>query len=183
MEQVFFALWFFLPVGLANSAPVFAMAIPGLKTVNYPMDFYGTFRGKRIFGSHKTFRGLIAGILVAILTVWLQQYLFVRIPYLQENSLLDYQQINPFVFGTVCAVGALFGDASKSFFKRQIGVKPGKTWFPFDQVDYIIGGILATAFYVILPVSTYLFILIIWFGMHLLSSWIGYLLGLKDTPI
>jgi CDP-2,3-bis-(O-geranylgeranyl)-sn-glycerol synthase len=183
MEQLFFALWFFLPVGLANTAPILAMKIPGLRGLTYPMDFHANYRGKRVFGAHKTFRGLVAGILLSILIVLLQQYLYRQSSFLQQVSPFDYGQLNPYIFGTLCATGALFGDAIESFFKRQAGVKPGKSWFPFDQIDYIAGGIICTAVYRMLPLSVYLLIGIVWFGMHLLFSWIGYKLGLKDSPI
>ncbi len=183
MEQAFLALWFFLPVGIANSAPVFAKAIPSLKTLEYPMDFHRMFRGKRIFGSHKTFRGLVAGIIVSIAIVLLQQYFYSQSPWLRQWVAVDYTQINPLIFGILCALGALLGDAVESFFKRQIGVKPGKAWFPFDQLDYIIGGMIFTAFYHVLPFSVYVWIVVIWFGLHLLSTWIGYIVGLKDSPI
>jgi CDP-diglyceride synthetase len=34
------------------------------------------------------------------------------------------------------------GDAVKSFFKRRLGITPGKSWFPFDQLDFVLGAIL-----------------------------------------
>jgi hypothetical protein len=34
-----FALWFFLPAGVANAAPVFANKIPVLNRWKTPMDF------------------------------------------------------------------------------------------------------------------------------------------------
>jgi CDP-2,3-bis-(O-geranylgeranyl)-sn-glycerol synthase len=183
MEQAILALWFFLPVGIANSAPVFAKAIPSLKALEYPMDFHQMFRSKRVFGSHKTFRGLFAGIIVSISVVLFQQYIYTQSSWIRQMIEIDYTQINPVLFGTLCALGALLGDAIESFFKRQIGVKPGKTWFPFDQLDYIIGGMFFTALYRLLPVTVYLWIIIIWFGMHLLFTWLGYVVGLKDSPI
>lgn len=183
IDSVFLALWFFLPVGIANSAPVFAKAIPGLREINYPMDFHMTFKGKRVFGSHKTFRGLIAGILLSVGIVLLQQYLYGNSEWLREHLSLNYFHINPVQLGTLSALGALLGDAIESFFKRQIGVAPGKSWFPFDQTDYIIGGILFTALYRPLPIIVYLLIVVIWFGMHLLFTWIGYIVGLKDSPL
>lgn len=183
MKDIVFAIWFFLPVGLANSAPIYIAAIPVLKKFSYPMDFHATWRGKRVFGSHKTFRGLLAGILLAILTVWLQKYLYNHIETLKYVIPAEYQEMDAVIFGTLAALGALLGDAIESFFKRQVGVKPGKSWFPFDQLDYIIGGIIATAFYTVLPVTIYGWIIIIWFGLHLIFSWIGYMVGLKESPL
>lgn len=170
IDQIFFVIWFFLPVGIANCTPIIAAKIPILKKWSYPIDFYQTFRGKRILGDHKTIRGLLTGILAAIATATIQQYFY--------NIII----INPIIFGTACAIGALGGDMAKSFFKRQIGIALGKKWFPFDQIDYIIGGILATSFFVTLSFFEYTLIVIVWFALHIISSKIGYLLKLKSVP-
>lgn len=170
LDKIFFALWFFLPVGVANCTPIIAAKIPVLKHWSYPIDFYKTFRGKRILGDHKTIRGLVIGILAAIATVAIQQYIYKVVA------------INPIVFGTSCAIGALGGDMIKSFFKRQIGIASGKKWFPFDQIDYIIGGILATSFFVTLSFFQYTLITIVWFILHIIFSKIGYFLKLKSVP-
>ena len=49
-ENILFALWFFLPAGIANVAPIFAAKWRLLESLNKPLDFGQTFRGKRIFG-------------------------------------------------------------------------------------------------------------------------------------
>ncbi|HSX05849.1 MAG TPA: CDP-archaeol synthase, partial [Candidatus Saccharimonadales bacterium] len=72
-KDILFALWFFLPAALANGVPVLVVKIPGLAKLEAPMDFGLSYRGKRILGAHKTWRGFIAGVLTSILTLWLQQ--------------------------------------------------------------------------------------------------------------
>src|SRR5271157_592835 len=156
INDILFVLWFFLPAGLANVAPVFAMKLPFLRAFNLPLDFYATFRGKRILGGHKTVRGLLSGILTGILTVYLQIYLYEQVPLVRSFVPIDYSSINPILFGFLSAIGALGGDAVKSFFKRQLEIPPGKSWFPFDQVDYVIGGMIVTSFYIRLTLSQYL---------------------------
>jgi hypothetical protein len=66
IRDILFVIWFFLPAGLANVAPIFAAKLPYLKTLTFPLDGYITFRGKRLLGEHKTLRGVISGILVGI---------------------------------------------------------------------------------------------------------------------
>lgn len=183
MDILLFILWFFLPAGIANMAPVFAAHIPFLKPYIYPMDFHKTFRGKRIFGTHKTFRGLAAGIFLSILTVMFQQFLYEIVPSIRLLSPINYREINTVLFGTLCALGALLGDAVKSFFKRQLNVAPGKAWFPFDQIDYILGTIAATYFYIPLPIQLYALIIVVYFSLHILSTYLGFVLGLKEKPI
>ncbi len=79
--------------------------------------------------------------------------------------------------------GSLIGDSVESFFKRQAAVLPGKSWFPFDQIDYIIGASLASMLVIRLQFKMYVWILLVWFLIHLLFSYLGYLLKFKNTPI
>jgi hypothetical protein len=58
---------------MANVVPIFAVKIPGLSKLNAPMDCGLKFRGKRILGDHKTWRGLVCGLIFSTLTLWLQQ--------------------------------------------------------------------------------------------------------------
>lgn len=183
ISDVFFVLWFFLPAGLANGVPVFAAKLPFLKAFNFPLDFYATFRGKRILGDHKTVRGLLSGILISILTVYLQIYLYQQVPFIRSFISIDYSSINPILFGFLSAVGALGGDAVKSFFKRQLGIPAGKSWFPFDQIDYVIGGMITTSLYIQLTLPQYLILFVLWFLIHPIATVIGYLLKLRDRPI
>lgn len=183
IEYLIFALWFFLPAGLANASPVVANKIPLINKFKTPLDFGKTYRGKQLFGKNKSWRGLLTGILVATITVLAQKWLFDQSAWLQNNiSLVDYHTVSLWL-GPLLGAGALLGDAVESFFKRQFDVPPGEPWFPFDQIDYIIGGILLSSLVAPLPPLVNVTILLVWFGMHLLWSYIGFVLGLKDKPI
>lgn len=168
--------WFFLPAGIANMAPVFGTKIPLLRHWNTPLDFGQSFRGRRIFGDNKTWRGLVFGVVCAIL-VGLFQYR--GIAYLPEST--------SFVIlaSGLLGFGALAGDALASFFKRQRDIPAGNTWFPVDQSDYIFGGLIAV--YPLIPqqltLSLALMTLVLYTFLHVIVSYIGYLLGLKKKPI
>lgn len=182
INHIIFVLWFFAPAGFANAAPIFANKIPLLNQWKTPIDFGKTYRGKRLLGNNKTWRGFCFGIFIAIIVFLLQKYLYSNSGWLQEIIILDYSSLS-LTLGLLLGVGALTGDAVESFFKRQKSVPSGESWFPFDQIDYIIGGILLSLLTVKLSLIYYLAILIIWFGLHLISSYIGYLLKLKDKPL
>lgn len=184
LHDIAFALWFFLPAGVANMTPIFAAHIPLIKKLDFPMDFGRTFRGHRVFGTHKTWRGLITGMIAATLVLWLQQWLagsFGWADWVAQD--VDYTSLPILILGPLFGFGALFGDAIESFFKRQRGIKPGDGWFPWDQTDYIIGGAIATMPFVQLSLTQYGWLLIIWLATHLIASYVGYLIGLKDKPI
>lgn len=184
MDAILFALWFFLPAGLGNSAPVFASKIPILKKLSAPLDGGKTFRGKRIFGDHKTVRGLISGTLIGLLVGLAQVMVFNEFEAIRQLvAPVDYSQPWFVVLGAFMGAGALIADAIKSFFKRQVGIASGKTWFPFDQTDYLIGGIVASLPFVLLDSGRYVTIVLVWFFLHPVATLVGWLLHLKESPI
>lgn len=183
-HDLLFALWFFVPAGVANVAPVLANKMPVLGSWQTPLDFGHHFRGQRLFGAHKTWRGLITGLIVGTLTLWLQVSLCQHSAWLVRVSQpLDYATLPILRLGLLMSFGALAGDALKSFFKRQVGVPSGHSWFPFDQLDYIVGGLLLSAFVVRLPAVLYAWTVVIYFLLHLIFSYLGYLLKLKERSI
>ena len=97
IQEIFFAFWFFGPVGLANLAAFFSAKIPYLKKLSYPIDFYLKFRGKRIFGSHKTIRGFVVGILISIAIVYIQIYFYDKSASLRQIIPINYYEIDPVV--------------------------------------------------------------------------------------
>jgi CDP-2,3-bis-(O-geranylgeranyl)-sn-glycerol synthase len=182
-QDVLFAIWFMLPAAIANVTPIIAAVTPGLTRFDHPIDGNRKWRGEPIFGSHKTWRGLITGVIMASMTFWLQKNAFAQYDWVRQFcDPVNYNNL-PWVLGPLLGFGALAGDAIKSFFKRRSGVEAGKSWFPFDQLDYIIGAVLISLPFVRLKLIEYVWILVIWFGMHLLFSYLGWMVHLKDEPI
>lgn len=181
--MIFFSLWFFAPAGFANLAAFLSGKISFLNKYNYPVDCYQKFHGKRILGNHKTVRGFIAAIITGIFICSLEVYLYNSFYSIRQLVYLNYSFINPVILGALLGFGALFGDAAKSFFKRQVDITPGTSWFPFDQIDYIIGGVLWSLLYIRLSFPDYLILFIVWLIMHPLSTVTGYLFKLRHRPI
>jgi len=158
-------LLFFLSAGFANMVPVFFAKI--FPKLNYPMDFFLTFRGKRLLGEHKTIRGFIGGSLIGSLFLLLF-----------NKSIIN----ESFIFIIFIPMSGLIGDAIKSFVKRQVGIKEGQTFFPFDQLDWILGLILALIIFGYRDVVL-IYMLLIGFLAHMLFKYLGYLLKLEDKFI
>jgi len=167
------ALLFFLPAGVANATPVVANKIPLLRDWHTPLDFGVSLHNKRLLGKNKTWRGLLTGSVIAGFTA------------LALSPIVHYDTSLPGVFGLgfIMGFGALFGDAIESIIKRQKGIAAGHSWFPFDQIDYIIGGLLFLAPFSSLNWANVGLIFMVFFGLHLVVAYIAYLLGLKDKPI
>lgn len=170
LKLIISTFWLFLPAGIANMSPVLFKWLPFL---NYPVDFYQTCRQKRIFGDHKTFRGLVVGIMMAIITVYLQK----KFP--TAYALIDYNKINTIYLGVLLGGGALLGDLIKSFFKRQFNVLPGLSWMPYDQLDWIIGALVAISIYQLINWKIWLIALFFAGILHPLVNIFGYYLGVK----
>lgn len=173
MNDYLAAILFFLPAGVANASPVIANKIPVLKEWNTPLDFGKKWRGKRVLGDNKRLRGLVFGTLMGGLTA-------VIVAKLNVNTVVT---IEPFWAGVILGFGALMGDAVESLFKRRRGVAAGDSWFPFDQLDYIVGGLIAITPFVALPSWAITTILVVYFGLHLITAYIAFRIGLKDKPI
>ncbi len=184
MSDLLPALWFFLPGAYANMAPIFANNIPLLKPYTYPLDHHKSYRGVRIFGDHKTYRGVISGTIFGALTGLVQYLLASNFDALSDiASLTDYTSLSVVALGAAIGFGSLMGDAVKSFFKRQARVAPGKNWIPFDQIDFVVGGLIASLPFVRLEISTYLIILAAAGLLHPAINVLGWMLHLKDKPL
>lgn len=153
------ALYFALPIYLANITPVFSKK---LNLFNIPIN-------KKLFGSHKTYQGFIFGILMAILVTFIQYRLNLQI------SLLDYS--NFLLIGFLFGFGALFGDLIKSYFKRKLKIKPGNPWTPFDQLDFLIGSLVFISLVYIPSLKIILILLIITPIGHIVVNYISYYFG------
>lgn len=183
IKDILFSLWFFLPAGFANMAPIFAAKIPFFCKYSYPLDCYRKINNKRILGDHKTIRGIISGIIMGIVIVYFQQYLYIHSSFFKSVSIINYTKINACLLGFLLGFGALLGDTVKSFLKRQFAIAEGKSWLFFDQLDYVIGSILFSLLYVHLTIGIYIVTIILWFLLHIIVSFVGFLLGLKKTAI
>lgn len=177
IHDIILALWFFWPAAVANGLAVVANRVPGLKNWGTPMDFGRSHRGKRIFGDNKTWRGFSFGIAMGCLAATVQYYLWIPPEFAGKS--LAFMVLLSALLGS----GALIGDAVESFLKRRAGIKAGASWFPFDQLDYIFGGILLSLVLMRLPFELYVWIVILYFGIHLLTVYVFFKLGVRDKPI
>jgi CDP-2,3-bis-(O-geranylgeranyl)-sn-glycerol synthase len=161
-------IWFFLPAYAANMAA----SIFKIKFLDRPIS-------EKLFGSHKTYSGFVIGTILAILVSILQKILF-QFYFFQKISILDYSE-NFLLIGLLLGFGALFGDTIKSFFKRRIGIEPGKKWIPFDQIDYTCGAILLS-FFLWQPSFGFILVSIIFnLLMHILFNYLGFWLGIRKS--
>jgi CDP-2,3-bis-(O-geranylgeranyl)-sn-glycerol synthase len=191
------ALWLFLPAYVANMSPVFtAKLIPAWKA---PIDGGRLAKdGRRVLGPGKTWRGLVGGTVTAGLATLLLSHTAAG-PFSQDDFGLRStpaasSDMGIVLFGALVGFMALVGDAVKSYFKRRRNIERGRSWFPFDQLDFVVFGLLGVALgapllapgwvrdafladWVVLAT-----LLVLTPLLHLLVNRIGYWLGLKEVP-
>jgi CDP-2,3-bis-(O-geranylgeranyl)-sn-glycerol synthase len=156
MQIILETLWVFLPAIVANMAPVFAARYGWLSALDVPLDGGKTLRGRQILGDHKTVRGLGIGAFFGLLA-GMAQFGVQRTIGLSSPTFEPYVSLSYAAFVAVfMSVGALAGDAIKSFVKRQLHIAPGKSWPPFDQVDFVIGAYIVTWW--VAPISLFHFV-------------------------
>ncbi|MFH1505647.1 MAG: CDP-archaeol synthase [archaeon] len=139
-------LYLFLPVYFSNMAPVILKKIP---LPHHPVDFGKSFRGKRIFGANKSWKGIFLGVILAIIISFIQVQYLNHVPFFDTLILIEYS--NWLLVGFMMGLGGLLGDLIESFFKRQLGIGPGKPLYIIDQIDYVLVGLLFTSF--VLPLT------------------------------
>jgi CDP-2,3-bis-(O-geranylgeranyl)-sn-glycerol synthase len=157
-----------------------------LKFLAVPLDFGKKINGHIILGSSKTWRGFFTGPFFGFLIVFLQLYLY-RYDFFQVISLVNYQEINIFLFASLMCFGAMFGDALFSFFKRRRNFKTGAPWIPIDQWDFVIGAFIFLTPYLNFTlgldfgVSHWVTIMAIALILHAIANNIGYYLGFQKN--
>lgn len=160
MIEFFYAM---IPAYVANMAPVFARRLPSTAR----LDFGFTLRGQPIFGAHKTWKGFITGTALGTIA-----------------GVLLAQAYWPFSFSALywsflISFGALTGDAIKSFFKRQMKIKSGKSWIPFDQVDFTIGALTVGSILYFPGIQTALIVIIVSALAHIVVNHAAFYLKIR----
>jgi CDP-2,3-bis-(O-geranylgeranyl)-sn-glycerol synthase len=169
------ALWLMLPAYTANNC---ATLFGGGRPLDGGMRF---FDGKRILGDHKTlggfFFGVLGGVCMGIVQVFAAPYLS---PFFSAPAI-------PAAVIVAMPLGALAGDAVKSFFKRRLGMESGAMLPVADQLDFIIGALVlslvaAPAWFLASYTVTILVIIVLMtFPLQLFHNMVAVALGKKKV--
>jgi len=183
-------LFLICPLLLAAVAQGLCIKYGWLNRFKRPLDLGLHFRGKRLFGEHKTFRGLFVNVASCILGAAVQGWLQGRGLLPHWLPLLDYTAFE-YEAGLLIGLGMTAGELPNSFLKRQLNLAPGGkmegplglVFFVFDQVDMAIG-MWAFLFVVLRPSARLiLFSLLVLLVLHVAVSSLGYLLGMRKTIV
>ncbi|RLI12913.1 CDP-2,3-bis-(O-geranylgeranyl)-sn-glycerol synthase [Candidatus Bathyarchaeota archaeon] len=164
--EVFDALYYIFPAYCANGAPVI---FGGGRSIDSGKLFID---GRPLFGSHKTIRGFIAGLVIGTFVGWLQEAIAPAIGFPKGSVLL----------GFMLSLGAMIGDLLGSFIKRRLKLNPGVPLPIVDQIDFTLMALLMATLVKPPTLLMAIIIFVLTVPIHLTVNAMAYLLGLKKTP-
>jgi CDP-2,3-bis-(O-geranylgeranyl)-sn-glycerol synthase len=173
--------YFFLPAYFTNMIPSLSAQTGVLNKLGKPIDSGRQFNGRPLLGDHKTWRGPLLGAPVGFLLIFLQKWLFLNSSFFREISLLNYQNIDIWLFALLITTGTVGGDLFFALIKRRLDLKPGARFVPFDQVNYVIGSAVFLAPFFEISIFVWLTLLVLTFLLHIIATQVGFLLGLSRS--
>jgi CDP-2,3-bis-(O-geranylgeranyl)-sn-glycerol synthase len=153
------ALLFIGPAYFANAAPLVfggGSALDGGRTLA---------DGQPIFGSHKTVRGVVAGIVVGTLIGLAESFID---PHLA-------------LAGFMISLGTVLGDLLGAFVKRRLKIAPGRSFPVLDQLDFVLGSVLLGYPFFQIGLIPILLVVVVTPPIHLATNYGAYRLGIKKT--
>ena len=183
LEAALAGVWLMIPALVPNSAAV----IFGGGT---PMDFGKSWRGKRILGEGKTWRGFFGGALTGVVLGLVLTGIALL---LDAQAVWGYGEMpNALVPIIALAFGSMAGDAAGSFIKRRIGKDRGAKAPVLDQYNFVIGAFLLALLLAPEWILDHYFrengiyglilLLVVVPLLHRGVNIIGYKMGKKDVP-
>src|SRR5262245_22303276 len=159
MKEFLALAYLFLPLLIGLALHGFCIKYDILPFLCRPIDRGRKFRGKRIFGDNKTYRGVVVVSLGTAIGFGLQSLLLHRIASIVSIELFDYAFFKSVALGLAVGVAAMLSELPNSFIKRRFEIAPGsaaKGWkavifYVYDQIDFLLGAWLVLA--VVAPIT------------------------------
>lgn len=187
MQMVAQLLWLGLPLivaGLLHLAVLKRDWLSGLRRA--PLDFGVSWRGQRLFGANKTWRGALVMVVGTAVACLLLEWSNAR--WLHVSNPVPLGATHPLLWGGLLGAGYILGELPNSFLKRQLGIAPGAAgqgalgalFWVVDQLDSLIGLLLISrpfwqpAWHV---VATLVVLMLV---AHPFGAWVMVRFGLKD---
>jgi CDP-2,3-bis-(O-geranylgeranyl)-sn-glycerol synthase len=171
------AFWAMLPAYVPNNAAVLLGGGP-------PVDGGRTWRGRRLLGDGKTWRGTAGGVAAGVAVALFLGALRPSVEAAVGLSLPAF----PLAAAAALPAGALLGDMLASFLKRRLGRQRGAPLPGVDQLDFVAGALGLAAllapgwFLETFTPPVLAAVLVMTPLLHLGTNGVAYLLGLKAEP-
>ncbi|MBS4012909.1 MAG: CDP-archaeol synthase [Bacteroidetes bacterium] len=155
--------------------------------LNYPLDFYKKIGNKRIFGNSKTFRGLLAMVILSVPSTYLLYWLTKNYESIYSLNIINFETFSPLVIGIAYGLGYVIAELPNSFAKRISGIeegKPGKYYnVMIDQADSPIGCMLALWAFSDMNIMFFIAGTFFYLALHMFFNVLLYSIGLRKNPL
>lgn len=186
LDPVACGLFLLVAFTLAGAVQTAWFAAPMSRRFAQPLDGGRCWRGRRIFGAHKTVRGFVVMVPAAAAAFAL---LGSAAP--SSLALWTLPPLSYAALGALAGFGFMAGELPNSFLKRQLDISPGDSHpgrraavlqFVFDRLDSGLGMLLAVSLAVPTPWTTWAVVLGVGPVIHWSFSVAMFRLGLKARP-
>lgn len=182
------ALYLFAPLLVSAALSGLVLRFEWLRILRRPIDHGVTFRGRRLFGDSKTWRGVVVAVVGSIGTVAMQQSLRAYVS--AALQVLDYGRLDPVWFGCAMGAGAMIGELPNSFVKRQLRIPPGGTtrgwravvFYVWDQFDLLTGAWPLLLCWLRPSILLVTMSFVVALAVHPLVALVGYAIGARRSP-
>jgi CDP-2,3-bis-(O-geranylgeranyl)-sn-glycerol synthase len=158
-----------------------------LRGLKRPLDGGRTFRGRRVLGDNKTWRGALCmttGVVVATVVLWQWDWWLDQLPGAVRAS-------TPLLVGFLIGLGTVLGELPNSFLKRQLDIAPGSrrrspggvALAILDQGDLVLGIWVCLAPAWVMPVWLAAVAFAAIAAIHAVVNVIGYAIGARTAPV
>jgi hypothetical protein len=181
-------LWLAWPVIMGGAVHILVIRLNVAPTLaQMPIDGGLTWRGRRLLGGNKTWRGALVMIGATTLFTSVQAWMWHRYDWARSVSLVDFNEINPLRWGVLLGAGYVIGELPNSLLKRQLDVAPGAratgglgpVFWLVDQLDSWLGVVVAMTMAWTPPFGVVAGLAILTLVMHPCMAGLMVVLGLK----
>lgn len=152
-----------------------------------PIDAGRSWRGNRLFGDSKTWRGVLVAVVGCIIGVAIQKHLIGE--HARSIARVDYARLDVLAFATTMGVTAMLGELPNSFVKRRLHIAPGHTtqgwlavvFYVWDQVDLLMFSLPALSIWARIDAELVVTAFAVTLILHPTTSLIGYLIGARRS--
>lgn len=178
--------YLFAPLLVASGLSGIVLRFDTWRGLRRPIDAGRSWRGHRLFGDNKTWRGIVVAMVGCTIGVAIQMAIGHRVG---RVALIDYRAPATLLLGAAMGLGATLGELPNSFVKRQLGIAPGKTtggslrvlFYVWDQVDLVIGAWPLIALWVKPDLVRIVASAGLVLALHPIVSVIGYIIGARRS--
>ena len=185
------AVFVSLALAVAGVIHVAWLRSPWSRRFDVPLDGGATWRGHRLFGANKTWRGLMVMPFGAAAAFGLAGHCRDALPAWLAAGIWDRPASQLALAGLLCGLAFMLAELPNSMLKRQLGIVPGQEarnrllramCLLIDRTDSTLGALVALSLMLPLPAMAWLWVLLFGISLHWLFSYSMYLLKLKPRP-